>query len=443
MARLASALLASALLVTPLAAKGADLTVWWEKGFYPREDQALKELVAAFESAHSLKVELVQPSQQDLPEQVRAALKAGTPPDLARGGLEGEIPNWAEDGTLVDLSEIIEPLKGQFYPEPLERVHARSTAGKDGYYALPIGRTTVHVHVWKGLLEKAGLSAQDIPREWEAFWSFWCDKVQPAVRQATGRNDIYGIGAPMGPESDDTLDTLDIFTHARGIEYISPKGKFLLDDPEVRKGIVAAVDEYSNLYRRGCTPPDSISWENPGNNKAFLGQQVVMTPNSTLSIVAALLADRPNDYYNSAATVEWPLGPDGKPFYISVGGISSMFLFQGGKHVEAAKDFLRFVLSEGHLAHYIEASNGRYLPTMPALTETAFWTDPRDPHRPVSLRQAKERSGGYSYIAANPHWSKVEDAYIWAKAVTQAAQGYPADKAVDEAVVQTKKLLGE
>ena len=60
-----------------------------------------------------------------------------------------------------------------------------------------MGRITNHVHVWKSLLERAGLTLADIPKEWEPFWSFWCDKVQPAVRKATGRDDIWGVGLPM------------------------------------------------------------------------------------------------------------------------------------------------------------------------------------------------------------------------------------------------------
>ena len=34
-----------------------------------------------------------------------------------------------------------------------------------------------------------------------------------------------------------------------------------------------------------------------------------MTPNNTLSIVNALKHERPDDYYENTATVEWPLGP--------------------------------------------------------------------------------------------------------------------------------------
>ena len=65
-----------------------------------------------------------------------------------------------------------------------------ATTGQRALYALPMGFETNHVHVWRNLLEQAGFTLDDIPKQWEAFWAFWCDRVQPAVRQATGRDDI-------------------------------------------------------------------------------------------------------------------------------------------------------------------------------------------------------------------------------------------------------------
>ena len=41
-------------------------------------------------------------------------------------------------------------------------------------------------------------------REWEAFWSFWCDQVQPAVREALGRDDVWGVGLSMSAGASDT-----------------------------------------------------------------------------------------------------------------------------------------------------------------------------------------------------------------------------------------------
>jgi hypothetical protein len=47
----------------PLVARAADLVVWWEKGFYPAEDAAVRELVAAFEKKTGKTVELYRPDE--------------------------------------------------------------------------------------------------------------------------------------------------------------------------------------------------------------------------------------------------------------------------------------------------------------------------------------------------------------------------------------------
>ena len=37
------------ILPAPLGAQAADLVVWWEKGYYAEEDEAVRETIAAFE----------------------------------------------------------------------------------------------------------------------------------------------------------------------------------------------------------------------------------------------------------------------------------------------------------------------------------------------------------------------------------------------------------
>src|SRR3712207_3065274 len=143
---------------------------------------------------------------------------------------------------------------------------------------------------------------EDVPKQWEPFWSFWCDTVQPAVRRATGREDIYAVGLPMSVDASDTDIMFQQFVSAYGADYVTRDGRLVIDEPEVRAGLVRALDGYTAVYREGCTPPASADWDSGGNNKAFLAQQVVMTVNATLSIPGALRATRPDDYYKNAVT---------------------------------------------------------------------------------------------------------------------------------------------
>ena len=263
-----------------------------------------------------------------------------------------------------------------------------------------MGRITNHVHVWLSLLERAGFRREDIPNEWEPFWSFWCDTVQPAVRKALGRQDVWAVGAPMSARSTIPDARREFVYASRGRP--TPTGPSLLRDPAARAALVKGLAGYTALWRKGCTPPDAIDWTNPGNNEAFLAQRVVMTVNPTLSIPSALRATRPDDYYRNAITIGWPKDAFGRPEHIDDGDYrsgadgrplaimtrsSAAVVFKAGGHVAAAKEFVHFLVGEGWLAHWLDFAGDRFLPPMPALLEQPFWLDPGDPHRMTSAMQ--------------------------------------------------------
>jgi multiple sugar transport system substrate-binding protein len=174
--------------------------------------------------------------------------------------------------------------------------------------------------------------------------------------------------------------------HAYGADYVTPDGRLVIGEPGVRAGLVRALDGYTRVYRKGCTPPASLEWDNTGNNRAFLAGSVVMTPNTTLSIPSALRAARPEDYHKNAATIEWPDGADGRPLAILT-RFQEAAVFRAGEHVASAKEFVRFLVGEGWLAHWLDFTADRWLPSMPALLDQPFWLDPGDPHRMSAVMQ--------------------------------------------------------
>jgi multiple sugar transport system substrate-binding protein len=291
---------AAALIFAPLGARAADLVVWWNEGRTAEEDDAVREIVAAFEQKTGKQVELVLHPEQELPDLVVAAVEAGKPPDFVFSvvGIQGDA-QWAYEGRLVDLTDAVGYFADQFDPDALDAVTLLDgTTGRRGLYLLPVGFGTHHVHVWKSLLEQAGFTLGDIPSEWEAFWAFWCDQVQPAVRRALGRDDVWAVGLNMSVDSADMANGLWQFMDAYEAWYVTDDGRLVIDDPEVRRRLIQAIDSHTAIYRKGCTPPDSITWGNFDNNQQFLAQNTVMTLNVTLSIPNELRATRPDDYYD-------------------------------------------------------------------------------------------------------------------------------------------------
>jgi multiple sugar transport system substrate-binding protein len=436
-------IVAAAIILAPLGARAADLVVWWNEGWTAEEDDAVREVVAAFEQNTGKQVELVFHPEQELPDTVVAAVEAGEPPDFAFSVvIIQDDAQWAYEGRLVDLTGAIGPLSDLFDPDALDAVALPDAAtGQDGLYMLPVGFATNHVHAWKGLLEQAGFALADIPDEWEAFWAFWCDQVQPAVRQALGRDDVWGVGLTMSVDSVDTVNGLNQFMNAYEAYYVTDDGRLVVDDPEVRRRLIQAIDSFTAIYRKGCTPPDSIDWANSDNNEQFLAQNIVMTPNMTLSIPNVLRATRPDDYDDNAVTIDWPDGADGQPLAIET-AVSRALVFKDGNNVDTAEEFVRFLVGEGWLAHYLDFAGDRMLPAMPKLLQAPFWLDPGDPHRMRSAMQLLSRPRSFPLDLRHRKMAAQGD--FWPEAVHRVvADGISPEQAVDEAITRIKQTLSE
>ena len=445
--RARAVLLAAAITLAPLGAKAADLVIWWEKGYYAEEDAAVRETIAAFEQGSGKQLELRLYEQAELPDRIVAALEANRPPDFVFGSwLVTYIPKWALENRLVDLTDAVGHFSNMFDPNQLDRamlLNART--GQRALYGLPMGQISNYIHVWKSLLERGGLSLDDIPKEWEPFWSFWCDQVQPAVRKALGGDDIWGIGLAMSVEAADTMDQFFQFVRAYDADYVTSDGKLIIDDPEIRQRLVKAIDSYTAVYRRGCTPPNSATWDDSGNNEAFLAETVVMTPNYSLSIPNALKSERPDDYYKNIATIEWPLGPAGEPFPIP-GFVYSAVAFKDGGNVATAKEFVRFLVAEGWLMHYLNFSGERMLPSIPALFDQPFWLDPSDRHHMAAAMQAESRPLAHDYTPASGDLGhdQIYNERVWGKAIHRiVTENISPEQAVDEAIARIKQILSE
>ena len=302
----AAAAIGSALIATGPAFAQEKLTVWWVKGFYKAEDDALFAAIKKFEEKNkNIKIDLSQYPIQDMIPKTVAALDSGNPPDVAYADVYDfqVTAKWAYEDKLLDLTSIIDPIRNRFEPAALATTFLYDNVTKTrAYYAFPIKQQTMHIQYWKDMLADAGFKESDIPKTWKEYWSFWCDKVQPAYRQKTGQRG-FGIGMPMGVDSSDSFYSFLTFMDAYNVKLVSDSGKLLVDDPAVRQGLINAVTDYTAVYGKGCTPPSSTSWKDPDNNVAFHNKTTVMTHNATISIAARRTDPRHTRFAQKAAMV--------------------------------------------------------------------------------------------------------------------------------------------
>ncbi len=455
-AGLASAgLTAIGLLAAPSAFAQQTLTVWFTKGFYPAEDIALDAMIARFEKKTGVKVELSKYAIQDMIPKTVAALDAGNVPDFSFSHSYDfqATGKWAREGKLVDVTSILEPKKDIFLPNTLSTTYLLGPDNKKAYYAMPVYQQTIHVNYWRDMLAEAGFKDSDVPRDWNGFWAFWCDKVQPASRKASGKRG-FGIGHPMGVDATDSFFSFMQFLLAYNVQLVDENGKLLVDDPKYKAGMVQALKDYVQPLTKGCTPTTSTSWKDPDNNVNFHNRTTVMTHNATISIASKWLDDSNNqalteeqralakkNYLENIATIAWPNKPDGSPMtYLAA--IKTGVIFKGAKNEKAAKEFMAFMLEDENLIPYTEGALGRWYPTTKSGADRPFWTSGEDKARKIVSDQFRAGTGVFPFVA-NYKFTQLNNENVWAKAMSRVVtEKWAPEKAADEMIERIKEIAG-
>jgi multiple sugar transport system substrate-binding protein len=430
------------------------LNVWWVKGFYKSEDDALFAAIKKFETKTGVKVELSQYPVQDMIPKTVAALDSGSPPDVAYADVyDFQVTGkWAFDGKLEDVSDVLNPIKGRFLPNTIETTFLyNDKTKKRAYYAFPLKQQTMHIEIWLDMLGQAGFKESDIPTKWADYWSFWCDKVQPAYRQKTGTRG-FGIGQPMGVDSSDSFFSFLTFMDAYNVKLVDDNGKLLVDDPKVKQGLMGALKDYTDPYVKGCTPPSSTSWKDPDNNVAFHNKTTVMTHNATISIAAKWLDDANNEtltaeqraqakknYDELIRTAGFPNKPDGSKMVYRA-AVKTGVIFDAAKNKKRAKEFVAFLLEEDNLTPYVEGSLGRWFPVTKAAAARPFWL--ADPHRRSVHSQFGAGTVTFEFTK-NYKFTIVNNENVWAKAMSRVVNDkVSVDQAVTEMIARIKAIAG-
>jgi multiple sugar transport system substrate-binding protein len=430
------------------------LEVWWVKGFYKAEDDALFEAIRKFEGRTGVKVELSQYAIQDMIPKTVAALEARTVPDVAYADVyDFQVTSkWAFEGRLEDLSGVMRPLLPKFAPNTAESTLLWNDVAKNrAYYAFPLKQQTMHIQYWKDLLEQSGFKESDIPKNWAEYWTFWCDKVQPGFRRASGTRG-FAIGQPMGVDSSDSFYSFLTFMDAHGVKLVDDEGKLLVDQPAVRTGLIAALKDYTDVYSRNCTPPSATAWKDPDNNVAFHNKTTVMTHNATISIAAKWLDDSNNaaltaeqraeakaNYENRIATAGFPNRPNGQPMVYRA-AIKTGVVFSEARNKNRAKEFVAFLLQEENLSPYVEGALGRWFPVTKEGQQSAFWN--ADPHRRAVRDQFANGTVTFEFTK-NWKFTILNNENVWAKAMNRVVnERVPVERAVDEMIARIKQVAG-
>jgi multiple sugar transport system substrate-binding protein len=423
-------------------AAGQTVTVWWNQGFYEAENQAVQDSVAAWEKLSGNKVDLTFLPVGDVTAKIVSAMTIGDVPDLVYSdtGQNLIVPQASWNDKLVDVSDVVDTQRAQFLQTALDSSHFyNNVLKKRSYYGVPVKSATEMIEVWRPMLEEAGYKDADIPKTWDKYYAFF-ETVQDKLR-AKGKR-IYGLGYSMATKEADSGNLFHAFLVALGGDgIVSLDGKLHADDPKVRQAAIKALDDLTRPYKKGYVPAGAINWGDVDNNNAFYAKQIVMTPNTTISIAVAQ-KDKHDQYYKEIITQGIP-GDNAGNAVPSLLSVPLCFIPKGAKNVDGAKDFLKYFIQPDKLNNYLKQARGRWVPVMPASVKSdPFWMDPADPHCPVAVRQALVTPTVSWFQIRNPAYADVNAKQVWMAAEANITQkGWTAEKATDDALAQIKTIF--
>ena len=437
------------LAAAPHIARAATTTasMWFSQGFVQDEDVSLRKAVADYEKQSGNKIELSITPFAPERQKIVAALTSGVVPDLIGFSNPNEILQiYAWQDRWVEVADVVETQRAQFSDTALVASQAyNSVTKKRATYGVPIRAAIVPCHIWKSLVEKAGMKLEDIPKTWDAYFDFF-KKVQDNLRKQ-GERKVYGIGFQVTANGVDPYNLFMAFLVAYGgQDVVTRDGKLHLDDPKVRQAAIKASAYLGGAYRDGYVPPSAINWNDADDNNAFHAKLMVMDVDGTLSTEVAIKEKHPEWYFNEIVTHGTPGYPNdnaGKPVPAIV-NITNGLIPKGAKNVTVAKEFLKYFIQPKVLGEFIELGLGRWLPVMPALAKSPFWQNPKDPHLKGYVTQGLLGPTIPDYYVFNLAMADVRNQHVWSMPMIEVARdGAKPEAAVDKAFKRIEEIFAK
>jgi multiple sugar transport system substrate-binding protein len=418
-------------------------TAWWNQGFVPDEDAALRRLIADYERASGNKIDYSIVPFAPLRQKEVSAITSGIVPDIMEDAdLEfTTLQSWNDK--LLDVSDIVETQKSQFNDVALVSSYLyNNVTRKRSYYRVPMKTFATPFHIWRPLVEKAGYKISEIPKTWDAFIDFF-KPVQKKL-QAQGMRHTYATGFVVSAVGVDPINTFNSFVTAYGgRDIVTKDGRLHSTDPKVRAAVIKMLAKLSNFYKEGYIPPGSRNWNDADDNNAFHSKLCVMDYDGSLSTEIALIHDQ-QAYGHDMITHPLPLSNEGQQLPSQV-GVFGCVIPKGAKNLSVAKEFLKYAIEPKVLNQYLKGGLGRWAIPMPALVKSdSWWLDPSDPHRSTHTHMAVLGPTFPWYEAYSPAIAQVNAEHVlqvaWADIVDH---GTTPEQAADRAFRRMEEIFAK
>lgn len=334
------------------AAEPVEVTFWHMEQPTHRVER-IQTLIDEFNAANPGIVVKQEPQNWgEIYTKAPAAVAAGNAPELLFA-IPDFTPILKGLGAVQPMDDLVAEMDGlySFYPAAVEQY-----TYDGGTWALPLYNMAQSLWYRKSVLADAGIEP---PTTWDEFLA--------AVETLT-KEGQYGIGIPANKQLYTDQVIYDFMINAGADEIYNSDGTLRFNNEQT----VAAFDYYSKLYK--FSPPDSPSWTWGEAEACFANRTCAIVPQFT--VITTYETQAEGDAAD-LGVMAFPTGPGVEtPGTVSyVNGV--MLLTDDPAKMDAAKAFLRFLLTPGNYGRFLNMEPGLFLPVTEAgATDETLWNDP-------------------------------------------------------------------
>lgn len=326
--------------------------VFWDKSEYVSTyNDMMQEKLDEFAEEYNVEIEYVIVPSGDLKQKLAAAIESGNQPDLIMGD-NTLVAEYINSGQLAEVSDVLE---GMDLKENAERY----AVFDDKEYLVPLAFTAPGMYIRKDKWEEKGL---EVPTTWQELKECGEQINDP-------ENGFYAFGFPMGASGGgDAEGFVRTIILDFGGALVNEEGEVVVNSPES----LEALEFIASLYEDGLCPPDATTWDDSGNNSAYLAGTVGVVCNSG-SLVSSLAEENP-ELLENTQIIPYPAAEGGSAY--TLGGANVFGIFETGKNTEVAKEFVSYYFEdEAYYNEMVEAMGAMWQPVIEGYDDTDFWKD--------------------------------------------------------------------
>jgi multiple sugar transport system substrate-binding protein len=337
--------------------KGASLRIMRPAKFVDPDETVFRANTKAFTDKTGVPVRVDFVSWEDVLPQTAVAANTGAGPDVIVGF--GSAPQ-IYAAKLVDMSDLANYLGAKYGGWfNLAELYGQKWGTKQ-WISLPMGGSTGPSVYRVSWLKEAGYDT--IPNDTQGFLDM-CQKLKK-----NGHPAGFSLGHALG----DANGYANWLLWIHNAYLVDENNKIALDSKETIAALKYATELQKTLI------DGTLSWNDAGNNQAFIAGQISLTFNG-ISIYYALKNSKDPAQQAMAADTSHQLQPTGfaKAKSVQTATVINAMLFKHSKYPNAAKEYLRFMMEADQYGPWLQGSLGYWAEPLKAYAKMAFWGSDR------------------------------------------------------------------